>query len=111
MLANAAKCRAEADWLIGINGTRAITTKMFPIISRQVATVERVQPLTLAMIVKRDFEIDNLKPTTVWKISGKFLENLGFVMTLKMEPFKKSKNSTTKPHTIESIDCGQMRKH
>jgi DNA topoisomerase-3 len=70
-LQNAFKCRAEAYWLIGINGTRAITPKMFSIISRQVATVERVQTLTLAMIVKRDFEIDNLKPTKVCKISGK----------------------------------------
>ncbi|MDR3224664.1 MAG: hypothetical protein LBT03_03825 [Holosporales bacterium] len=34
MLANAAKCRAEADWLIGINGTRAITMKISSIISK-----------------------------------------------------------------------------
>ncbi|MDR1401744.1 MAG: DNA topoisomerase 3 [Puniceicoccales bacterium] len=71
-LQDAAKCRSEADWLIGINGTRAITTKMFSIISKQVATVGRVQTPTLAMIVNRDHEINNFKPAKYWKISGKF---------------------------------------
>ncbi|MDR2778689.1 MAG: DNA topoisomerase 3 [Puniceicoccales bacterium] len=71
-LQDAAKCRSEADWLIGINGTRAITTKMFPIMSRQVATVGRVQTPTLAMIVNRDIEISNFKPTKFWRIFGTF---------------------------------------
>jgi DNA topoisomerase-3 len=71
-LQDAAKCRSEADWLIGINGTRAITTKMFSMASRQVATVGRVQTPTLAMIVNRDFEINNFKPTKFWKIVGTF---------------------------------------
>lgn len=71
-LQDAAKCRSEADWLIGINGTRALTTKMFSAISKQVATVGRVQTPTLAMIVNRDFEISNFKPTKFWKISGTF---------------------------------------
>ncbi|MDR1413843.1 MAG: DNA topoisomerase 3 [Puniceicoccales bacterium] len=71
-LQDAAKCRSEADWLIGINGTRAMTTKMFSPISKQVATVGRVQTPTLAMIVNRDYEINNFKPVKYWKISGKF---------------------------------------
>ncbi|MDR1433280.1 MAG: DNA topoisomerase 3 [Puniceicoccales bacterium] len=71
-LQDAAKCRSEADWLVGINGTRALTTKMFSAISKQVATVGRVQTPTLAMIVNRDFEINNFKPTKFWKISGTF---------------------------------------
>ncbi|MDR2737355.1 MAG: DNA topoisomerase 3, partial [Puniceicoccales bacterium] len=71
-LEDAAKCRSEADWLIGINGTRAVTMKMFTAISRQVATVGRVQTPTLAMIVNRDAEIGNFKPTKFWKIFGTF---------------------------------------
>jgi DNA topoisomerase-3 len=61
-LQDAAKCRSEADWLIGINGTRAVTTHMFSLHSKQVATVGRVQTPTLAMIVNRDCEITNFKP-------------------------------------------------
>ncbi|MDR2603038.1 MAG: DNA topoisomerase 3 [Puniceicoccales bacterium] len=71
-LQDAAKCRSEADWLIGINGTRAVTTKMFPVMARQVATVGRVQTPTLAMIVNRDIEIANFKPTKFWRILGTF---------------------------------------
>ncbi|MDR1595789.1 MAG: DNA topoisomerase 3 [Puniceicoccales bacterium] len=76
-LQNAAKCRSEADWLIGINGTRALTTKMFSIVSKQVATVGRVQTPTLAMIVNRDREISNFKPAKFWKISGAFRTDEG----------------------------------
>ncbi|MDR3144064.1 MAG: DNA topoisomerase 3 [Puniceicoccales bacterium] len=71
-LQDAAKCRSEADWLVGINGTRALTTKMFSAMAKQVATVGRVQTPTLAMIVNRDLEISNFKATKFWKIFGTF---------------------------------------
>jgi DNA topoisomerase-3 len=71
-LQNAAKCRSEADWLIGINGTRAITTRMFSARSKQVATVGRVQTPTLAMIVNRDYDIANFKPRKYWRLIGEF---------------------------------------
>ncbi|MDR2721195.1 MAG: DNA topoisomerase 3, partial [Puniceicoccales bacterium] len=71
-LRDAAKCRSEADWLIGINGTRAITTRMFSSRSKQVATVGRVQTPTLAMIVNRDREIADFKPTKYWRLLGEF---------------------------------------
>lgn len=51
-LADASVCRAQADWLIGINATRAYTTTYFHRL-----IVGRVQTPTLAMIVKRDQEI------------------------------------------------------
>lgn len=71
-LQDAAKCRSEADWLIGINGTRAITSKIFSFASKQAATVGRVQTPTLAMIVNRDRDIANFVPKTFWKINGRF---------------------------------------
>ncbi|MDR0595380.1 MAG: DNA topoisomerase 3 [Puniceicoccales bacterium] len=71
-LQDAAKCRSEADWLIGINGTRAITKRMFSSQSKQIATVGRVQTPTLAMIVSRDCEIANFKPTKYWRLIGEF---------------------------------------
>ncbi len=71
-LQHAARCRSEADWLIGINSTRAITRRMFSARAKQVATVGRVQTPTLAMIVKRDYEIANFIPVKYWQLIGQF---------------------------------------
>lgn len=71
-LQDAAKCRSEADWLIGINSTRAITRRMFSARAKQIATVGRVQTPTLAMIVARDYEIENFVPVKYWRIIGQF---------------------------------------
>jgi DNA topoisomerase-3 len=69
-LQSAARCRSEADWLVGINGTRALTVRMFS--SRNVASVGRVQTPTLALVVERDREIRNFRPVPYWRIVGKF---------------------------------------
>ena len=55
-LANAAVCRSQADWLIGMNATRAFTSKYYKRL-----TVGRVQTPTLAMLVERDNQIKNFK--------------------------------------------------
>lgn len=55
-LANAAVCRSQADWLIGMNSTRAFTSKYYKRL-----TVGRVQTPTLAMLVERDNQIKNFK--------------------------------------------------
>ncbi|MDR1457948.1 MAG: DNA topoisomerase 3, partial [Puniceicoccales bacterium] len=68
----AAKCRSEADWLIGINGTRAVTTKMFRARTGNAATVGRVQTPTLSMICTREKEIINFVPRDYWQIIGNF---------------------------------------
>lgn len=66
----AARCRAEADWLIGINGTRAITLRMSG--AGAVSSVGRVQTPTLAMIVERDRAIRNFVAVPYWRISATF---------------------------------------
>src|ERR1019366_9101809 len=53
-LADAARCRSESDWLIGINGTRALTKRMFGSRAGNVASVGRVQTPTLAIVYARD---------------------------------------------------------
>lgn len=58
-----AKCRSEADWLVGINATRAFTIKYNVLLS-----IGRVQTPTLAMIVKRQNEIDNFVPTKYYEV-------------------------------------------
>ncbi len=76
-LRSAARCRSESDWLIGINGTRAITKRMFGSRTGQVATVGRVQTPTLAIIMERELKIRNFKPRDYWRIVGNFAVSAG----------------------------------
>lgn len=62
-LADAAAARARADWIVGLNFTRAYTT-----INRQLCTVGRVQTPTLRLIVDRQIEIENFKPERFFEI-------------------------------------------
>jgi DNA topoisomerase-3 len=65
-LYKAAQCRAEADWLIGLNVTRALTCKYNAQLS-----AGRVQTPTLAMIVQRENEIKSFVPRDYWTIEAK----------------------------------------
>ncbi|HBP63801.1 MAG TPA: DNA topoisomerase III [Desulfosporosinus sp.] len=60
----AAECRAEADWLIGLNVTRALTCKYNAQLS-----AGRVQTPTLAMVVEREEEIKQFVPKDYWSIN------------------------------------------
>ncbi len=71
-LADAARCRSEADWLIGINGTRAITKRMFGSRAGNVASVGRVQTPTLAIVFNRELEIRHFVPRGYWRITARF---------------------------------------
>jgi DNA topoisomerase-3 len=71
-LADAARCRSESDWLIGINGTRALTKRMFGSRAGNVASVGRVQTPTLAIVYARELEIRNFKPRPYWMITADF---------------------------------------
>ena len=63
-LCMAAVCRAQADWLIGMNGTRAYTTRYF---KRWV--VGRVQTPTLAMLAERQERIEHFQKETFYKVA------------------------------------------
>lgn len=71
-LADAAVCRSESDWLVGINGTRALTAFNSKGGGFQKTTVGRVQTPTLAMVVKRDDEIKQHVPRDYWEVHGTF---------------------------------------
>ncbi len=62
-----AQARAEADWLVGLNVTRALTCKFNASLS-----AGRVQTPTLAMIVEREDEIKNFKPREFYTVKAKF---------------------------------------
>ena len=66
--------RGRADWLIGMNLTRAFTLLAN---DRQVRSVGRVQTPTLALIVKRDREISNFKPVSYYEVMAYFKTNNG----------------------------------
>jgi DNA topoisomerase-3 len=71
-LEDAARCRSESDWLIGINGTRALTKRMFGSRAGNVASVGRVQTPTLAIVYARELEIRNFIPRDYWRITATF---------------------------------------
>lgn len=72
-LGDAARCRAESDWLIGMNATRALTKRLKSKSQQGSAwSVGRVQTPTLTLLVKR--ELDHLKhrPEPYWTVEGRF---------------------------------------
>lgn len=90
-LADAARCRSESDWLIGINGTRAITKRMFGSRAGNVASVGRVQTPTLAIMMARELEIRNFKPRGFWRLTARFEVSSGTYEGVYQRPnFKKS---------------------
>jgi len=66
-LAAAAEARSRADWLVGINATRAWTCRHGALLS-----VGRVQTPTLALVVQRDREIRNFRPEPYWQVVAHF---------------------------------------
>ncbi|MEO7412425.1 MAG: DNA topoisomerase 3 [Opitutaceae bacterium] len=92
-LADAARCRSESDWLIGINGTRALTKRMFGSRAGNVASVGRVQTPTLAIVYARELEIRNFKPRGYWRVTAKFEVAKGSYEGVYQRPnFKKAEN-------------------
>jgi len=71
-LADAARCRSEADWIVGLNATRAMTCLARAGGGDQLLSVGRVQTPTLAMIVDRDHEIANFQSKDFWTIQATF---------------------------------------
>src|SRR5579859_3990735 len=71
-LADAAVSRSEADWLVGINGTRAMTAFNSKSGGFFKTTVGRVQTPTLAIVVEREHKIRNFVPRDYWEVIGTF---------------------------------------
>lgn len=62
----AAKCRSEADWIVGLNATRFFTVEYGQ--RNLLLSLGRVQTPILAMIVNRDLDIDYFKPKDFWEV-------------------------------------------
>ena len=89
-LADAARSRSEADWLVGINGTRAMTAFNSRDGGFFLTTVGRVQTPTLAVVVEREEKIRAHKARDYWEIHASFLAEAGEYPAKWFDPnFKK----------------------
>ncbi len=90
-LSDAAVCRSESDWLVGINGTRAMSAFNSKSGGFQLTTVGRVQTPTLAIMVEREERIKAFKPRDYWEVHANFSASGGDYMGRWFdEKFKKS---------------------
>ncbi|MDR0352949.1 MAG: topoisomerase C-terminal repeat-containing protein [Opitutaceae bacterium] len=104
-LADAARCRSESDWLIGINGTRALTKRMFGSRAGNVASVGRVQTPTLAIVVARELEIRDFTPRAYHRLTATFtITNGNYEGTYQRPGFKKNTLPDGQPDEHDRAD-------
>jgi DNA topoisomerase-3 len=102
-LAEAAKCRSEADWLVGINGTRAMTAFNSKEGGFYLTTVGRVQTPTLAILVEREEKIRAFTPRDYWEVNARFGAKGGEYEGRWFDPqFKKDDDAERKPERLWS---------
>jgi DNA topoisomerase-3 len=90
-LADAARCRSEADWLVGINCTRAATKRLVGSKAGQAAGVGRVQTPTLAIVVERERLIRGFRPRPYWRVAATFRITAGtYQGVCQRDGFKKN---------------------
>ena len=70
-LEEAARSRSEADWIVGMNATRAATIRLRSSFDGAVS-LGRVQTPTLAIVARREVEIREFKPEKYWLVDAKF---------------------------------------
>ena len=103
-LADAARCRSEADWLIGINGTRAMTAFNSKEGGFYKTPVGRVQTPTLAIIVERERRIRAFVARDYWEVEGEFQCLAGTYRGRWFdEKFKKSEDEHAKPERLREL--------
>jgi DNA topoisomerase-3 len=96
-LADAARCRSEADWLIGINGTRAMTAFNSKEGGFYLTTVGRVQTPTLSIVVEREEKIKRFVARDYWEVRAEFVCAAGTYEGRWLDPqFKKDETDPEK---------------
>ena len=106
-LYEAGRARSEADWLIGMNGTRAVTINVG---DRTVWSVGRVQTPTLCMICKRYLDNKNFKSEPYWMIKTEFnKDGISFFGT-NSSKFQKKEEADATLKMFESATEGRIVK-
>ncbi len=102
----AARCRSEADWIVGINGTRNLTVRF----GRGILwSLGRVQTPVLAMLANRDDEISTFTPEPFWEIHTKYKEVL-FKQTAKRFLEKKKSEEVFKKIKDQPFEVNKIQK-
>jgi DNA topoisomerase III len=102
-LADAARCRSEADWLVGINGTRAMTAFNSQEGGFYLTTVGRVQTPTLAVLVEREERIRAFTPRDYWEVHARFAASAGEYAGRWFDAgFKKDEDGERRPERLWS---------
>jgi len=105
-LADAAKSRSEADWLVGINGTRAMTAFNSKEGGFYLTTVGRVQTPTLAILVEREDKIRAFTPRDYWEVRARFGAKGGEYEGRWFDPdFKKDEDSERRAERLWSAQA------
>src|ERR1700752_4821099 len=100
-LADAAKSRSEADWLVGINGTRAMTAFNSKEGGFYLTTVGRVQTPTLAILVEREERIRAFVPRDYWEVHARFEARAGEYAARWLDPaFRKDEDPERKTERL-----------
>ncbi|MGD9951087.1 MAG: DNA topoisomerase III [Burkholderiales bacterium] len=100
-LADAAKSRSEADWLVGVNGTRAMTAFNSKEGGFYLTTVGRVQTPTLTILVEREERIREFKPRDYWEVHARFGAQAGEYAGRWFDTaFKKDEDAERKPERL-----------
>jgi DNA topoisomerase-3 len=97
-LADAARSRSEADWMVGINGTRAMTAFNSRDGGFFLTTVGRVQTPTLAVVVEREEKIRQFVSRNYWEVHASFQAQAGEYPAKWFDPaFKKPTGDAADP--------------
>ncbi len=107
-LADAAKCRSEADWLVGINGTRAMTAFNSKEGGFYLTPVGRVQTPTLALLVEREERIRAFVPRDYWEVHARFRAKAGEYTARWIDPeFRKDEDAERRADRLWSRDAAE----
>lgn len=97
--------RAIGDWLLGMNATRLYTLKYGK--NRQVLSIGRVQTPTLALIVKRHWEIANFQPQQYWELKTEYRDTTFSVTKGRFDSEEAAREAlekiTGEPFTVTDI--------
>lgn len=106
-LLDSAKCRARADWLVGLNLTRAMTKKYG---NGHVLSIGRVQTPTLEIVLKRDEAIANFEPVPYYIVTCHFD---GFTTQLRLDDEQQLNELMpllkTQPHLVKSLETSPKK--
>ena len=104
-LADAARCRSEADWLVGINGTRAMTAFNSRDGGFFLTTVGRVQTPTLSVVVEREEQIRKFISRNYWEIHATFGAQAGDYNAKWFDPKWKKATANAAAGNTDEVDA------